>query len=118
MESGTTPYDQLPEEYQVYESYIVNTLLAGNGVLTGVDTEDETYLSWTRDEVISIREYLQYAISRNWIDVTKLSIEGKYSDSEEVYQQVIHYVLDELDCIAFDKQIYRYICLLYTSRCV
>lgn len=108
LESGTTPYDQLPEEYQVYESYIVNTLLAGNGVLTGVDTEDETYLSWTRDEVISIREYLQYAISRNWIDVTKLSIEGKYSDSEEVYQQVIHYVLDELDCIAFDKQIYRY----------
>lgn len=108
LESGTTPYDQLPEEYQVYESYIVNTLLTGNGVLTGVDTEDETYLSWTRDEIISIREYLQYAISRNWIDVTKLSIEGKYSDSEEVYQQVINYILDELDSIAFDKQIYRY----------
>ena len=108
LESGSTPYNQLPEEYQVYESYIINTLLSGDGVLTGVDTEDETYLSWTRDEVISIREYLQYAISQNWIDVTRLSIEGKYSDSEEVYGQVINYVLDELDCVAFDKQIDRY----------
>lgn len=108
LESGTTPYNQLPEEYQVYESYIINTLLSGDGVLTGVDTKDETYLSWTRDEVISIREYLQYAISQNWIDVTKLVVEGKYSDSEEVYRQVVNYIMDELDCVAFDKLIYRY----------
>ena len=108
LESGTTPYNQLPEEYQVYESYMINTLLSGDGVLTGVDTKDETYLSWTRDEVISIREYLQYAISQNWIDVTKLVVEGKYSDSEEVYRQVVNYIMDELDCVAFDKLIYRY----------
>lgn len=108
LESGTTAYNQMPEEYQVYESYIINTLLPDGGVLSGVDKNDETYLSWTRDEVISIREYLEYAISQNWIDVTRLDVEGTYVDSSEVYRQLTEYILEELHCRAFDKKIFQY----------
>lgn len=108
LESGTTPYNQLPEEYQIYESYIINTLLSGSGVLTGVDTEDATYISWAREEVISIREYLEYAIAQNWVDVTQLPLEGKYSDSGEVYRQLVDFVMEELDCRTFDKKVYQY----------
>lgn len=108
LENGTTPYNQLSEEYQTYESYIINTLLKQNNVLVNVDTKDETYLSWTKDEVISIREYLEYAISQNWVDVTKLSVEGKYVDSQEVYRQLSDYIIEKLDSLAFDKKIFQY----------
>lgn len=108
LESGTTPYNQLPEEYKTYESFIINTLLSGDNILTGVDTEDAAYINWAREEIISIREYLEYAIAQNWIDVTRLSLEEKYSDSGEVYQQLVNYILEKLDCRAFDKKIYQY----------
>lgn len=108
LESGTTPYNQMTEEYQVYESYIINTLLTDNGVLTGVDKTDETYTSWTTDEIISIREYLEYAVSQNWIDVTKLNVNGRYADSTEVYSDLVEYIMEELDCRAFDKKLFQY----------
>ena len=103
-----TPYNQLPEEYQTYESYIVNRLLTQENLLRDVDTEDETYLNWTREEVISLREYLQYAISQNWIDVTLLPVEGAYSDSEEVYLGLVDYIMDRLINRSFDKLMYQY----------
>ena len=108
LTQNDTPYEQLPEEYQAYESYIVNTLLTGGGILTGVDTEDETYLRWAREEVISIREYLEYAISQNWIDVTMLPVEGSYADSHEVYMDLVDYIMDRLINRTFDKSIYQY----------
>ena len=103
-----TPYKQLSKEYQIYESYIVNTLLKGNQVLTGIDTSDETYLNWTREEVIGIRSWLTYAISKNWIDVTKLELDGQYADSAEVYNRLVEYIIEELDNRSFAKKIYRY----------
>lgn len=107
--TGSTPYNQMPEEYQVYESYIVNTLLtAEGGILTGVDARDETYIDWTTEEIISIREYLEYAISKNWVDVTKIDVNGRYVDSTEVYSHLVDYIIEELDCRAFDKKIFQY----------
>lgn len=106
--SGTTPYNQMSEEYQVYESYIVNTLLGDGGVLTGVDRTDETYNNWTKEEIISIREYLEYAISQNWIDVTKFDVDARYVDSAEVYSNLVQYIMEELDCKAFDKNLFQY----------
>ena len=108
LESGTTPYNQLSEEYKIYESYIINDLLSKSGVLTGVDTEDETYINWTKEEVISIREYLEYAISQNWIDVTKLYMDDRYAASSEVYDYLVEYILEELGSVSFDKKIFKY----------
>ena len=73
--TGATPlpYQNLTKEMQEYESYIVNDLLMSQtGILnsTAIDKTDETYLAWTRDETISLREYLTYAASKNWIDIS------------------------------------------------
>lgn len=109
LEGGTTPYNQMSKEYQNYESYIINTLLTKDtGVLNGVDKDDETYSKWTEEEIISIREYLEYAISQNWIDVTKINVEGRYVDSAEVYGHLVDFIMEELDCRAFDKMIFKY----------
>lgn len=105
-----TPYNKLTKEYKNYESYIVSMLME-KGVLvsSAIDREDATYIAWTNDEVISLNEYLTYAISQNWLDITKLSVESQYSDSYEVLNSVIQYILKNLDNnTKFSKMIYKY----------
>lgn len=110
-----TPYKELPEEYQVYESYIVTMLASeSKGILleSEIDTSDETYLAWKDDESISLAEYLNYAIAMNWIDVTKVGLANKYASSEEIYEQLIQTIFDGLDSnTEFSKKMYRYMIL-------
>ncbi len=105
-----TPYDKLTKEYQNYESYIVS-MLTEKGVLvsSAIGREDATYIAWTNDEVISLNEYLTYAVSKNWIDVTKLSVESQYSDSYEVLSSIVQYILQNLDDnTKFSKMMYKF----------
>lgn len=106
----STPYNKLSKEYKNYESYIV-TMLMDKGVLmsSAIDREDATYLAWTKEEVISLRDYLVYAISKNWIDITKLNVNSQYSDSTEVLHAVINYTLETLENSSeFSKKMYKY----------
>ena len=105
-----TTYENLKKEYQVYESYIVR-MLYNNGVLDKekVDPEDQTYIAWTTDEVISLNEYLNYCIAQNWVDVTKLSLDSQYSDTEEIYRKLVDYLFGQLkNNLDFTKSIYKY----------
>ncbi len=108
-----TPYEALTEEYQVYESYVAAELYERNILMEDVvDKNDATYIAWTKDEVISLNEYLNYAIAQNWINVSKLSIDSRYSDSVEIYSKILEYIFDVLDRDTdFDKRIYRYMIL-------
>lgn len=105
-----TPYQDLTEEYQVYESYIASMLYDNNIIMnSAVNREDETYIAWTKDETISLNEYLNYAIAQNWIDVSRLEISSQYSDSVEIYNKIIDYIFEQLDEDSdFDKKLYRY----------
>ncbi|MBQ9927792.1 MAG: penicillin-binding protein [Lachnospiraceae bacterium] len=110
LESTCTPYNKLKQEYQVYESFIAE-MLYSNGIImrSEVDTSDATYIAWTKEEVISLNEYLNYAIAMNWIDVTKLDLSNKYSDSEEIYNKIIDYIFLHLeDNLDFSKKMYKY----------
>lgn len=105
-----TSYDKLTIEYQVYESHIAE-LLYNDGIIMRekVDTKDATYIAWTTDEVISLNEYLKYCIAMNWIDVSRLKLEGQYSDSEQIYGKIVDYIFEQLDeDIDFTKKIYRF----------
>lgn len=105
-----TVYENLTDEYKNYESYIVTMLNDRNIIMSDiVDRNDETYIAWTKDEVISLNEYLNYAIAQNWIDVSKLDIDSRYSDSVEIYRKILEYIFEQLDTDgAFDKRLYRY----------
>lgn len=108
----STPYELLDEEYQVYESYIVNRLSSSNtGVLIAerVDKEDDMYKAWAIDETISLRDYLNYAISKNWIDISKFDMSQQYSDSDEVFAQLVNFILDDLrENNGFSKRLFKY----------
>lgn len=113
LTQNRTPYEALTEEYQVYESYIA-ALLYDKGILIEdeVDKSDATYIAWTTDEVISLNEYLNYAIAQNWINVSRLDIDSRYSDSVEIYNKILEYTFGLLDRDPdFGKKIYRYMIL-------
>lgn len=110
---GLTPYKKLSKEYQVYESNIVS-LLNRNGVIMSeeVDANDPTQIAWATDEVISLNEYLKYCIAQNWIDVSKLDLDEKYSDSTEIYNKIIDYIISMIDKnTEFQKRFYKYMLL-------
>ena len=108
-----TVYSKLSKEYQVYESNIVN-LLTKNGIINSelVDQNDKTVIAWTKDETISLSEYLTYLINQNWIDAGKLKLTGEYSDSTEVFEKLANYLVTAMDENAeFQKRFYKYMLL-------
>ena len=107
-----TPYKELNEENQVYESFIISMISSPNyGILieSQIDTSDEIYNRWKVAEDISIHDYLMYAISQQWIDTSKLDLDAKYSDSSEVYDALVDYIIDHLKTNSdFAKKLYKY----------
>lgn len=116
QDGNAAAYKNMSKEWQAYLSHVVNNVLTGeDGVIMSdaIDTSDETYVQWKKDETINIYTYLNYAISKNWVDASKLqnylSADSKYSDSAEVYNAMISYVKDTLsNSETFDKLIYQY----------
>ncbi len=105
-------YSELEEEYQGYVSYIVNDMLMeATGILneSAIDKSDPVYIQWTEDESISLQEYLTYAISKNWIDITKISGDTEYMDTAEMFTALADYIAEYLyDDDDFCKTVYRY----------
>ena len=109
-------YKDDSKEMQAYLSYIVTDILTNNtGILNSsvIDKNDETYKAWKTDETINVYTFLNYAVSQNWIDTSKLqnytSNGGKYSDSSETFQAIISYLNEHLKSDnSFDKLIYKY----------
>ncbi len=113
LTEGMTPYNKLSKEYQVYQSNIV-TLLNRNGVIIteSVDSSDATQIAWATEEVISLNEYLKYCIARNWINVSELDLDEKYSDSEEIYNKILDYIIVMIDKnTELQKRFFKYMLL-------
>ena len=112
--NGSNPpaYKDEDEETQEYLSYICNDLLRDTlGIISkdAIDTSDATYKAWTTNETISLKDYLTYATSQGWIDISSFSPEGEYLDSEEIYQALTAYIIDYLSTdTGFSKLLYKY----------
>ena len=113
--SDPRPYSELSEEMQEYISYIVNDMLMDKtGILSesAIDKNDSVYKAWTREESISLQEYLTYAASQNWIDISQISSQDTYLDSSEVYQELSAYIAEYLATDTdFSKILYHYMLL-------
>lgn len=100
------------DQIQEYLTYICDDLLRDTlGIISknAIDTSDSTYQKWTTDKDISLKDYLTYAASQNWIDISKFSTEGDYLDSDEVYQALTDYLIDYLKKDTnFSKLLYKY----------
>ena len=110
-----TAYCDLPSDMKNYMSYIVSDILMGEDQVlmkSAVNTEDATYIAWAKDETISLKEYLEYAISMNWVDVSGLDVKNSYMNSEEIYQVVVDYISSKLATDSnFHTMLYKYVIL-------
>ncbi len=108
--AGGTYFKDLDEENQDYFNYIISQLkTTGIIVSDNIDTSDEVYQEW-KVGAVSPADYLNHAISQNWIDITKFTVEEKYSDSTEIYDALCTYILEDITTQAeFSKIIYEYL---------
>lgn len=111
-DSNPPAYMEEDEEMQEYLLYICNDLLRDTlGIISKdtVDTSDSVYQAWNTDGNISLKEYLNYSVSQNWVNISKISITGDYLDSSEVYQALTQYIIDYLRTdVRFSKLLYKY----------
>lgn len=106
-------HSSLSDEYQAYLEYIYDDLVKTSQIIDKnlIDYEDEKYVSWNNEQ-ISLREFLLYAISQNWINTSKVidSSVSKYSDTDEIYHRLVDYICAKLSSdIGFSKKIYYYL---------
>lgn len=109
-------YKECSKEMQAYQSYIVATLLTSKQkmlVSDKIDKTDDTYIQWENEESISVYTYLNYCISKGWIDTSTLKDyiehDDKYSDLNQTYQGLVNFVMTKLSLDSeFDKLIYKY----------
>ena len=112
--NGENPPAYKDEDKQIreYLSYICNDMLRDTLKIISkdaIDTSNPTYKAWVTDESISLKTYLTYATSQNWIDISRFSPDGEYLDSEEIYQALTDYITDYLETdLGFSKLLYKY----------
>ena len=61
-------------------------------------------------------EFLKYCISQNWVDVSKINLENKYADADEIYDSLVQYIFEKLENnTTFAKKMYKYM-IKYNKR--
>jgi len=106
-------YKDSSAEMQKYLSYVVNeVLIRKTGILRleNIDKTDKTFIAWTIDENISLKEYLTYAITKlDWVDFSKIKAGSTYMDSAELYQALVDEIINYLKSdINFNKIYFKY----------
>ncbi|MDO4345524.1 MAG: penicillin-binding transpeptidase domain-containing protein [Eubacteriales bacterium] len=111
LSDSPTPYSELSKAMQVYITYLVDTTLPEVGILKtdSIDKTDDTYIAWTTDESISLKEYLTYAISKDWIDISGIMEESDFWDSDEIFSNLCDYLEEYVKSDSnFSKKVYKY----------
>lgn len=108
-ENFTIPNDKVNNNLSEYLTYIYEDILLSKGILmkNAVNQEDSTYQSY-KDNKISLSEFLQYAISNNWVDLAALGVNNDYYSTDELYQMLVDLICKELVTDSnFNKIIYH-----------
>lgn len=112
--AAKTQFNSLSEEMQEYLAYIVNDLLTNQLeliMLPGSVEGNETYSAW-QEGTISVYEYLNYAASNNWIDLSQLYEDSRYADTADVLETLCNYIIAYIaDDTEFAKIQYKYMLL-------
>ena len=109
-------HNSLATDLQEYVFFIVQDLLTNKSQIIldeKINTSDETYLQWKDKGEVSAYMYLNYALSMNWIDSSKIvdymPAQANYSNYEDVYQGILKFISEELQYDNdFKKLVYKY----------
>ncbi len=101
--------NKMSDELLDYFTYFISLLKEEDVLLTSqIDTSDSVYIKW-RNGNLSPQEYLNYCISKQWIDISVLDVDSKYADTSEIYDAVCNLALGEaVNDKDFAKIVYKY----------
>ncbi|MCB7319066.1 penicillin-binding transpeptidase domain-containing protein [Lacrimispora sp. 210928-DFI.3.58] len=112
MSSHPAPMNSLPDDMSTYMNYIYSYLSDSSvGIIQRdkIDQTSEEYLAF-REGTISLREYIYSGIAGSWVDTTKLDIASKYSDADDIFAQLVDYIISQLEQdTKFTKRMFRYL---------
>ncbi|MDO4522877.1 MAG: penicillin-binding transpeptidase domain-containing protein [Eubacteriales bacterium] len=106
-----TAYKDLSDAMKVYVNYLTETTMPEIGILKSeaIDTTDATYQQWANEESLSLKDYLTYAISQDWADITLVTSDSEFLDSSEIYSSLCDYLEEYVKSDSnFSKKVYRY----------
>ncbi len=112
LKNSHTELYNLSDQYKDYMEFICETL-SSKGIYdnSSVDKESSTYNDYINDK-ISLYEYLKYCISQGVIDINDIKTGSDYYDTDEIYDVIVDYVLEEFaNDSDFDKQVFKYMIL-------
>ncbi|MBO5488308.1 MAG: hypothetical protein J5972_00190 [Eubacterium sp.] len=105
--NNKTAGKDLSEALDSYMDYILSMLRDNNIFNDNFKSTDSNYTQYTNDKT-SLSQFLVYAIDNNWINLSELDVGGEYYSSEEVFQKIVSYIIDELnDDFSFEKKVYH-----------
>ncbi len=109
LNTSHTPLHDLTEQYQDYMEFICEQLSDAGIYSPGkISKTDATYVSYINNS-ISLCEYLKYAISQGAIDISGISAESDYYDTDEIYDVLTEYILKDFENnTSFDKLVFKY----------
>lgn len=106
--TSPTPYSKLSTVNRELVWYIYKDILRAYNIFLGsnVDTSDSYYQQWINGGNLSMEEFLKYAISKNWIDMSTLTSQ-EYISLQESYDLLVDYIFEMIeDDTNFHKKIY------------
>jgi len=101
-------------DMEEFLDYFYDILVAQKILIkSNIPTDDSVYKSYQNDN-ISLARFLQYAITNNWIDLSKLGVGSEFYIADEIYNKLLDYVEDLLKKDdTFQKKIYRQLIFSY-----
>lgn len=108
--NSTRTAKDLSDAMEEFIDYFYKTLKTEKVILIDdVDSSDATFQKFASDK-ISLSQFLQYAISKGWVDLGVLNIGEQYFSTEEIYDKLIDYGMKLLDDdVKYPKMIYSYL---------
>lgn len=104
--------NDLPKDMSTYMNYIYSYLSDSSvGIIQKdkIDQSSPQFQAW-KDGTISLRDYIYSGIAGNWVDTTRLDVSDKYSDAEDIFTQLVDYVIESLrNDGKFTKRMFRYL---------
>ncbi len=108
---GNIKMSELGKELNAFMYYIYTKLSSedvGIIIKANIDENADYFLRWKADD-ISMKDFIYTGIAGNWIDVTKLDANAKYSDAASVYNSLVNYTIELLkEDREFYKLMYKY----------
>ena len=112
MSGHAMAMNDLPDDMSTYMNYIYSFLSESSvGIIQKdkIDQSSPQYQAW-RDGTISLRDYIYSGIAGNWVDTTRLDVSSKYSDADDIFGQLVDYVIESLkNDNKFTKRMFRYL---------